>query len=72
MPFTPSDCFVLELLVRNLNYNPKIVREFFIQLEDKHKELFNQDISKLIGGKDFVDQNVNLLQPNRQVTREEK
>ena len=43
-----------------------------MQLEDKHKELFNQDISKLIGGKDFVDQNVNLLQPNRQVTREEK
>ena len=36
IPFNPSDCFVLELLVQNLSYNPRIVREFFMQLEDKH------------------------------------
>ena len=32
IPFNPSDCFVLELLVQNLSYNPRIVREFFMQL----------------------------------------
>lgn len=43
IPFNPADCFVLELVVRNLSYNPRIVREFFMQLEDKRKEIFTQE-----------------------------
>lgn len=58
IPFNPADCFVLELVVRNLNYNPKIVREFFMQLEEKHKEIFNQDqdLCKIIGDEDIIHQ----------------
>ena len=35
IPLDSADCFVLELLVQNLKFNPRIVREFFQQLESK-------------------------------------
>ena len=35
---TTSDLFVLELVIQNLNHNPKTVRNFMVELSQKIKE----------------------------------
>ena len=50
-----SDLFVLELVIQNLNHNPKTVRNFMVELSQKIKE----DNSKLRDKRGDLDDGLN-------------